>query len=891
MNLIKTDKPRFLAIDANAIVHRAFHAYPSSLRTNDGLQVNAVYGFTGMLLSALETFDPKYVLCCFDTNKPTFRHVEFPDYKGTRKPTDQSLIDQFPMVEEVLGAFNIPILKKEGYEADDILGTIANITKNGKWSGENLDLYILSGDRDLLQLVGDNVKVCLPSGNFKNLVVYDRDETFKYMGIYPEQIVDFKAIAGDSSDNIPGIKGIGIKTTIGLLGKYSTLNNIYKHLDEIKPRQADLFKEGVEQAEMSRMLAQICEDVDINVYLDDCVLKDFAKVDVVNLFKKYGFKSLIKKIDNFESNDGAVNTNQLDIFSEPMTMPDLVGESEANALLASSKSAIVAYIGNEESTTNINYFFIRGIDSEGVEKDLVCACDDYSLAISCDAIFYNLENCINAVNINEKCNIFDIGLFAHLIGSERRGYSLRDLSFDYSDIVLNEKISPMEVKKVLDSVFRIKEEEINKANGIELYDYVKKYLKGFLDIDDNYFENVQKKIEIPICNILGKMEKRGIVLNVEHLERLKMKLVNDISSLKKDIFDSIGHEFNINSTKQLADVLFNELQLPSGKKVSTRESVLVSLKDAHPCVSYILEYRLINKMLTTYVEPLLTIAKSCDDHVVHTDFKQTGTTSGRLSSINPNLQNIPMQGDWATKIRKAFVARDGFRFLGIDYSQMELRIMADMSNDTLLIKDFKDGIDVHTSTAARVLNKDIEDITKKERSLGKTVNFAVLFGQSAYGLANLLDIDPNIASEYIQNYFKHYIGVENYIRSLEQEACAKGYVQSMFGTTRHIDGLKSKNFKVRKASQREAVNMPIQGTEADIMKLAMIELDNLIEKEFNGDAFILLQIHDELLFEVKESRLKEFEKKASGVMTKVVCLEVPLSVSSNSGDNMAEVKG
>jgi len=891
MNLVKTSKDRFLAIDANAIVHRAFHAYPSSLQTEDGIQVNAVYGFAVMLLSALETFDPKYVLCSFDTAKPTFRHVEFADYKSTRKPTDQSLIDQFPIVEEVLEAFNIPILKKEGFEADDILGTIARMVKEGKWSNENIELYILSGDRDLLQLVDEKVKVCLPSGNFKNLVAYDREETFKYLGCYPEQVVDFKAIAGDPSDNIPGIKGIGSKTAIELLQKYGSLNNIYKNLKDLKPRQAELFKEGIEQAELSRKLAEIDQNVDIQIFLDKCVLKDFNKNKVLEVFKKYAFRSLIPKLDKLkqiESNEE--QSTQLSIFSSPTEEWKWDSGEDVNNFLKDCTNIVTAYIDVEESAIPEKWIMVRGRKQNGETQDFVCKTENLSIDLSNDVITYSFENSVSLYNIAPETNIHDINLFAHLINSERRGYLLKDLSFDYSKSVLPSKIHPSQKEKVLNTIEEIKLKQAENADKIELYDYTRESLRDFLNIREDHFKKVLKNVEIPLSTVLHRMEDRGILVDTDWLNLMKSELNGDIEETKRSIFETIGHEFNINSPKQLSDVLFSELGLPKGRKESTRESVLEGLKGYHPSVEKILKYRELNKILTTYVLPLLDLAGKSTDNTIHTDFKQTGTTSGRLSSINPNLQNIPAQGDLAKNLQKAFRAREGYTFLGIDYSQMELRIMAHLSNDDLLIKDFKDGVDVHTATAGRILGKRPEDVTKEERSLGKTVNFGVLFGQTGYGLGNMLSIDADSASKYIQSYFAHYVGVENYIRNLEKEAYKRGYVQSMFGTTRHIKGLSSKNFRLLKSAQREAINMPIQGSEADIMKLAMIEIDRLIQKEFENEAYILLQIHDELVFEVKEKRLNEFQKKVEYIAKNVVSLNAPLDITVSSGKNLAELE-
>jgi DNA polymerase-1 len=892
MTLPSNGKDRFLAIDANAIVHRAFHAYPPTLTTEDGVQVNAVYGFTVMLLSALKSFEPKYVLCAFDTHEPTFRHEEYPDYKGTRAPTDQSLIDQFPLVEEILKAFNIPIIKKDGFEADDILGTIAKYVSEKKWSNENMDLYILSGDRDLLQLVSENVRVCLPNGGFKDLVAYDREKTYEYMDLYPEQIVDFKALAGDPSDNIPGIKGIGKKTAIELLEKYGDLDTIYHNLKDIKTRQANLLREGVEQAEMSRKLAKIDQEVDVTVHLEDCLLRDFDKRKVLELFKEFSFKSLIARLDEIESNESNNPTSQLDIFSTDSEV-EWTSKEEFELKLSNAKTLVLAKIPLEESLTESEYYMARIVDKNNVKEDILCKELCYTDSCKCETTLYQPENSVSQRVWFEGEQVLDVRLFAHLINSERRGYTLKDLSFDYSSYILPEKISPNDLTKVLDALEEIRENQIKKANDIELYDYTRKSIERELKIKEVYLLNVLRQIEIPISKILSKMENRGIGVDINRLSQMNDNLDKQVKTLTQEIYDSVGHEFNINSPKQLSDVLFNELNLPNKNKGSTKESVLVQLKGAHPMVEKLLEYRELSKMLTTYTKPLLEMASENEEDgrgSIHTSFNQTGTTSGRFSSSNPNMQNIPLKGEWAEELRKSFVPRKGFKFVGMDYSQIELRIMADISRDDLLIKDFNDGLDIHKATVARLLDKEVEEVTNKERSLGKTVNFAVLFGQTAYGLANMLGIDSEVAADYIQSYFEHYKGVEEYIRGLEKEAYKKGYVQSMFGTTRHIKGLRSKNIRMMRAAQREAINMPIQGSEADIMKLAMIKLDEMIEEKFKEKAYTLLQIHDELIFEIQEDKVNKFTKEAESLMEGIVSLEVPLVVHSSVGNNMAELK-
>ena len=894
--IIDSNKDVFLAIDANAIIHRAFHAYPPNLQTPEGVQVNAVYGFTAMLLEALEIFGPEYVLCAMDTQAPTFRHQTFPDYKATRKPTDMTLVEQFPLVEEVLQAFNIPVIKKEGYEADDILGTVSRYVSEGIWNGEDLDLYILSGDRDLLQLVNDRTYVCLPNGNFKNIVVYDKEKTFEKYGYRPDQVVDYKALVGDPSDNIPGIKGVGDVTATKLLKEYDSLDEIYKNINEIEGRAKKLIAEGIEQAEFSRELAEIDRNVDIDIHLTDCILKDLDRGALNSTFKKYAFKSLIKKLDGiFGKEESSKNGSQLDMFNSNAKDFEWTQEKEVGELVENAKELTVAYINSSESTNEEGFICLRGKDSEGQVNDAVSKDLDILEKIGGKpSVMYNFEELVTHyrdIPLSEVSNYFDVCLAEHLLHSESREVNLKDLAFKYSTKILNEEISPMRFKEILDVVEDAHLEQKKKMDKLVLYDYTYKSINEYLDVDDEYLLNSLKNIEIPVSVVLAHMESRGIMIDKGKLKALQEDLEKDISDTKQEIYDTVGHEFNINSPKQLSEVLFEELDLPNKSKGSTREAVLRKMKGIHPIIEPLLHYREVSKVQSTYVEPLLANSNEEENNLsVHTDFKQTGTTSGRFSSVNPNMQNIPLEGEWAQRLRECFVARKGYKLVGMDYSQMELRIMADISGDELLIKDFVDGLDIHSATAARVLDKDIEDVKKKERSLGKTVNFGMIFGQTSFGLASLLGVDRETARKYINSYFDHYKGVEQYMRKTEQEAYERGYVQTMFGTTRNILGIRSRNNRRRSAAAREAINMPVQGSEADIMKLVMKNLFQLIKEKYPKKAYILLQIHDEILFEVDESLVDDFIKEAQNIMLESVSLEVPLELHVSKGDSLDELK-
>ncbi len=600
----------------------------------------------------------------------------------------------------------------------------------------------------------------------------------------------------------------------------------------------------------------------------------------------------MSKLDDLFGKEEQTSSPQLSIFeTNSNTEIDWQSVDKFKELMARSKEMIIGYVSKDESYNKEPYYVVRFNFAEGGFQDNLFKDIDTQIPQDCVTTFYNWEELTAQKHIILNYdNSFDVLLSAHNISSGRKTLSFKDLAFDYAGKVFEEKLSPLRMTDMLDAITEIKERETKKANETELYEYTQKSIKEYLKVDSDYLLNVVKKIEMPVSEILGKMERRGIKIDTEYLTNLDTEVKTSLDRLAKEIFDSVGHEFNLNSPKQLADVLFNELQLPLVGKQSTREDVLEGLVGTHPCVEKLLEYREVSKIYGTYTSPLLEMAKNDPSTSIHTDFKQTGTTSGRFSSVNPNMQNLPASGNWSTKLRKAFVPNDGFKFVGMDYAQMELRIMADMSKDDLLIKDFKDGLDIHKATAARILEKDVEDVTKAERGAGKTVNFAILFGQTSFGLSRLLKIDAQKAAEYIQHYFEHYVGVENYIRTLEKEAYARGFVQSMLGTTRRIAAVKSRNITARRAALREAVNMPIQGTEADIMKLGMVKLNELIEKEFNNDAYILLQIHDEFVFEVKENRAEEFKDKACDILRNAASLETSLEVHDSIGNDLSELK-
>jgi DNA polymerase I len=899
----KNGREIFVILDANSIVHRAFHSFPPTLETSKGIQVNAAFGFTSMFLKVLELFDPKYIACAFDTAKPTFRHTIYSDYKATRKPTDQSLIDQFPIVEDIVRSFNIPILKKEGYEADDIIGTIAEYVERGRWSESNVHLCIVSSDNDLLQLVNENVSVILPQGNFKNLKEFMREEVYEKLSVYPEQVVDYKALVGDPSDNIPGVKGIGCKTAADLIARYGSLDGVYSNLDDLKPRVRNLLEEGSEQAGFSKELATIAKDVDLKVGLEDCLEKDFDYNKVVEKFVHLEFRSLIKKIPksiDSRNEQKYSEQDQISLFKvDAVEQGSNFDSKEFKLALEGAKKLFILFLDSEETSFKKRTLLVRCIANE--QKDFMISGDDVVESFKVvsqilmnkdvsETLFYNLEGFLGSLDISSSKKvlpfvekILEAKFLAHIESSSRKDYSFSNLCFEYLSKHVPDPLNFDEYPKYFEYLENILSKIKDELKSRSINKNIVKTGKNFL----SFCAETENVLSIT----LDSMEKRGILMDTKLLKKLYSDLEDEINSLIQGIYYDIGHEFNINSTQQLADVLFNELGLEPTKKTktsfSTSEEVLKQLEGAHPAVSKILEYRRKTKVMNTYVKYYF---EEVEDGVVHTDFKQTGTTSGRLSSINPNMQNLPSGSDLSDRLREIFVPREGFVFVSTDYSQIDLRIMAHLSEDENLIEAFEEGKDIHLSTAAKILSKEEAQISASERRMGKTINFGIIYGLTSFGLSDSLKIPVPDAKEYIEEYFGNYSGVAEYIDRVTKEVQNIGYVETILGRRRYVPGVNSRNIRVKNAAIREAINMPIQGGSADIMKLAMLEIYRLISKKYEDKAFMLLQIHDEIIFEVKKSEVSDFEEDIKEVMESIVNLKVPLSVHVSDGNNMSELK-
>ncbi|MDD3662096.1 MAG: DNA polymerase I [Candidatus Dojkabacteria bacterium] len=899
-----TGTKRFVAIDANSLIHRAFHAFPPDLATTDGTQVNAVYGFTSMLLKVLSELDPKYLVCAFDLKDPTFRHTEYVEYKGTRGAADSTLSDQFPLVRKVLKAFNVPMLQKKGFEADDILGTLAAYADEGRWKNENLEMVIVTGDKDLLQTVSERVHVWLPHGSFKDLHLYDRQEVEKRFGFGPEFIPDFKGLAGDASDNIPGVKGIGEKSASSLVSEFGHLEQIFEHIGELKDRQQRLLREGEESAVLSRKLAQVVKSVDLNIKLEDCLMRDFDEKAVVETFRQFEFRSLLPKIPRSVNHTGEM---QIGLFEKTlqhkgdpvrqMSELDVTKLDAETAVFLAFLDPAVLMIGVEKGTSQ--QFYYASDLSDGGTINGIRELIDRGIPVTsfgweplCRALMKeHAENDWKSRLFDYAAeNVFDIGLAAYHLSSGQRNYSLTTLSFTYAGTVLEEKpgFGKEETGIVIAVVKKIAEKLTNQLNehsktmGIKL-------TRGRRPLVYSDW----RSIDTPLSVVLGDMTRVGVLMDEKGLEMKNKELDEKTGELEKQIFEAVGHEFNVASSRQLADVLFNELGLPVGKRrktgPSTDESVLQKLSGMHPVIELVLAYREVVKMNNTYIVPLLTCIRTSGDGRVHSVFNQTGTSTGRLSSVDPNMQNIPIRTELGKEIRGLFVAPEGRMLISLDYSQIDLRVMAHVSQDPLMLDDFRKGVDFHSATAARVLHKKLDDVTKDDRRIAKTVNFGVLYGLSPFGLSETLGISRDMAAKFIDNYFSTYSGVAAYLEETVRRVRQDGFVETGMGRRRYITGLSSHIGPVRSGAEREAINLPIQGTSADIMRIAMDDIYHYA-LGMKGSVDLLLQIHDEFLVECDAGMVEKVGRDLCGIMERTVEMSVPLTCGVEYGPSLSEMQ-
>lgn len=876
---------KLILIDGNSIAYRAFFALPL-LNNNKGVHTNAVYGFTTMLLKILEEEQPSHVLVAFDAGKTTFRHKTYEEYKGGRQKTPSELSEQFPLIRELLDAFHISHYELDQYEADDIIGTLARLGENEQW-----DVKVISGDRDLLQLVSHHVSVALTKKGITNVETYTPEFMKEKMGIEPNQIIDLKALMGDSSDNIPGVPGVGEKTAVKLLTQFDTLDGVYDNLDGVSGKKLkEKLADNKDNAYMSRDLVTINVESPIEVGLDKAEYEGYEYQKVSHYFRDLGFNSLLPRIGGEDSEAEEVHESLPEIHVE--TVEELtekhLEETSAFVIEMLSESYHTAPIEGVGLVHENGKYFIPGdqalysqLFKEWAEnankkkwvfdaKQTLVAMKRYDI----DVKGIDFDLLIASYIINPSENHHDIPSISQRMGR-------KDVAFDEEVYGKGAKLKAPETDVLADHVGR-------KTNTLfELKQQIEEQLK------ENKQWELYHELEMPLSKILGVMEYTGVQVDVDRLKQMGENLKERLAELEKEVYELAGEEFNLNSPKQLGPILFEKLELPVIKKTktgySTSADILEQLQDKHPIIEKILLYRQLGKLQSTYIEGLLKVVHQ-DTNKIHTRFNQALTQTGRLSSIEPNLQNIPIRLEEGRKIRQAFIpSQEGWKIFAADYSQIELRVLAHIAQDEKLISAFKEGADVHTKTAMDVFHVSEDEVTDQMRRQAKAVNFGIVYGISDYGLSQSLGIPRKEAKTFIDRYLESYPGVKSYMDEVIQEAKQDGYVKTLMNRRRYLPDITSRNFNRRSFAERTAMNTPIQGTAADIIKKAMIDLYYALEAE-GLEARMLLQVHDELILEAPEQELEKLQSLVTKVMEETVDLEVPLKVDDEQGDTWYDAK-
>lgn len=899
---------RLIIIDGNAIIHRAYHAIPP-LTTKDGKMVNAVYGFTSMLLKVWKDLKPDHIAVTFDMAGPTFRHVQFKEYKATRVKADQALYDQIPLVHEVVESFDLPIYEMKGYEADDVIGTIVEKTK-GK-----TEVFVVTGDMDTLQLVQEGVKVYTLRKGISDIVIYDAEEVNKRFGFGSEKMVDYKALRGDTSDNIPGVPGIGEKTATDLIKAYGSIENIYDQLkdekskikSEIKPGVLNKLTEGEASARMSFELASInCAVPDLDFKLENCKIKEFNKSKIEELFQKFEFVSLLKRVPGFDVSVMEKETHKKKneikmVFSEIKTEAELVGMTK---LIEKEKSFICRPVlsGKEVLETDL-LGLILGVQEKlfFVEAKMIKKILPIFQNENIQLVGHDLKDLFKALKFNFeaeiKNNLFDVMVASYLLNPGSRAHDITSLLLK----VLGKTLAQNTAQTNLFGV-----DKKNLAEELFLVSQTKEKLQTELEQVDNL--GLFKTIEMALIPVLAEMEVNGVAIDLKMMEKLSKEATESLEKITAKIYKFAGMEFNIASPLQLREVLFDKMGLSvagikKGKTgLSTSAEELEKLRDLHPIIPEISEYRELAKLQNTYIDVLPTLVNKKTNRI-HTHYNQTIAATGRLSSIDPNLQNIPIRTELGRAVRKAFIAEPGNVLVSADYSQIELRIVASLAEDKKMIEIFNNDEDIHQATAAAINNVPLDKVTKEMRYAAKEVNFGVLYGMGSYGLSWRTGISQFEAKDFIKKYFETFSGVREYIDRTLEFTKKEGYCETLFGRRRYLPELNVGNFQLRAAAERMAVNHPIQGTAADLMKMAMIEVYKELAKGqwpsspparggvgVVGAVKMILQVHDELVLEVKESLAEEVGALVKKTMENVVSLRVPIKVGVSSNRSWGEMK-
>lgn len=891
---------KLVLVDGHSILNRAFFGIPD-LTNSEGLHTNAVYGFLNILFKILDEEQPDYLTVAFDVHAPTFRHKMYDAYKGTRKPMAEELRQQVPLMKEMLTAMGVTIVEKEGYEADDLLGTIAKQSE-----AQGLEVSIVSGDRDLLQLASDHIKIRIPKTKRTGTEIEDylaKDVVEKYQ-VTPLQFIDVKALMGDSADNIPGVPGIGEKTATALITAYGSIENAHEHLEEIKPNRAKQnLSEHYDMAQMSKELATIEIHAPIEYSLEDAKLGNLFTEEAYLLCKRLEFKNILPRFDidapknlaeehfTFVTDKKQISdifkkakkaghigccllpgegiiTEQLSLFEQPKEQQVIEGMS-----IAFSEEDIYYLSAGTEVSAEELLEEIREL-SGGQTKVSVM----------------DLKETLKTLPLPENDRYFDASVAAYLLNPLKNDYPYEDLAKDYAGLMIPSKTdllgkeSPVKAKQA-------KPEAFLKYICYMAYIPWKTRDRLLEELNNTGMQTLYDTIELPLVYTLSDMEKEGVHVDAEELKRYGEELAAQIAVLEKEIYEGAGETFNINSPKQLGHILFEKLEMPYGKKTktgySTAADVLEKLAVEYPLVSKILEYRQLAKLKSTYADGLANFIE--EDGRIHTNFQQTVTATGRLSSTDPNLQNIPIRMELGRMIRKVFLPKDGYVFVDADYSQIELRILAHMSGDEMLIQAYREAQDIHRMTASQVFHTPFEEVTDLQRRNAKAVNFGIVYGISSFGLSQDLSISKKEAQEYIERYFESYPKIKEFLDGCVEKAKKDGYSVTMFGRRRPLPEISSSNFMQRSFGERIAMNAPIQGTAADIIKIAMNRVHRrLIDEELKSR--LLLQVHDELLIEAAPDEVDEVKKILDEEMKGAADLSVELEIDTHTGKNWYEAK-
>ena len=850
---------KIVIIDGNSLINRAFYAMPL-LTNSEGLYLNAVYGFANMLTKIITETKPTHIAVCFDTGKPTFRHLSNKDYKATRKGMPQELAEQMPLLKELLSSMNIKFIDKEGFEADDLIGSLAK-----KF---NCQKIVISGDKDLFQIIDDTTTVWHTKKGITEYLEMSVDSLLQNMEIAPYQVIELKSLMGDTSDNIKGVAGIGEKTALNLIKTYGNIDNLYNHIDEIKGKMQEKLINGKEDAYESHFLATIKTDVDIDCSLDDFKYEFPFSNKVYNLMRRFEFQSIIKRTTLFKSTEGEITVKK-----DTSVIKKII--TEHNELCSLKQSIIKSKNMVIDVCNDIHIYTSATPDTE------------YIVKISENLLGKN--GFIFEEIIQNLKDLFEDKLIAKIVyDSKDLKHILHNYNITLNGVIFDVSLCDYIIKsgmKIADNI-----DDFCSQNGIDK-ETLCYNLANIKEKFDNELDNLEMKslyynIELPLVNCLFEMETNGVKLDKEELITLKNNFSEKIGELTSQIYTLAGKNFNINSPKQLGTILFDEIGLPNRKKGSTANDLLIKLLGYHPIIEKIIEYRKVFK-ISGYVDAFLEKINP-DDGKLHTIYQQKLTTTGRLSSIEPNLQNVPVRDDIGKKLRKIFVSsfEDGY-LVSSDYSQIELKLLANFSKDKKLIDAYNHGIDIHTKTASEIFNIPKEAVTPEMRKKAKAINFGIIYGISDYGLSESINSSVKEAKEYIENYFKAFPGVKEYLDQLVKKKKKKGYAITMFNRRRKIPELSSSNFNLRLFGKRVSMNMPLQGSASDIIKIAMNTISDELKNK-NMQSKLILQIHDELIIDCPKNELEQVKELLRNCMENVVKRSIPLTCDISYGKNWLE---